>query len=177
VGRLQPPQFCSACGAAFPWAERPAAAAPEPLAELEAFLRRLPRAIRQLRSRHGDRPPFRVQDEHDLEDLLRALLPLYFDDVRLEVRTPLYSSVSRTDFLLRQEAVALAVKYATRELGGQQLMEQLRQDIAYYEGCGADYTLVFFVYDPSQLLRCANQVESMWSGARGPLPVLGVIAS
>ena len=46
-----------------------------PLALLEELLRRLPRVIRQLRTRQGDRPPLRVEDERDLEDLLRALLP------------------------------------------------------------------------------------------------------
>src|SRR5262249_46736961 len=68
VGRVQPPEFCSACGAALPWAERPSQGpAPDPLAVLENLLRRLPLTIRQLRNRHGDRPPFRVEDERDLE--------------------------------------------------------------------------------------------------------------
>src|SRR5262249_17380791 len=75
AGQLSPPQSCSTCGAAFPWAKRAApTTALSPLAILETLLRRLPRVIRQLRVRQGDRPPFRVEDERDLEDLLRAVL-------------------------------------------------------------------------------------------------------
>src|SRR5438874_339984 len=88
VGARRPPLYCPACGAAFPWAREPRpAGAPTALARLEALLRRLPRVVRQLRSRQDGRPPFRVEDEKDLEDLARALLPLHFDDVRPECRT------------------------------------------------------------------------------------------
>src|SRR5262249_19589729 len=100
VGARRPPLYCPACGAAFPWAHPPRPATAEPLDSLEGMLRRLPRAVRQLRVRQGDRPAFRVVDEKDLEDLLRALLPLYFDDVRPQSRTPRYAACTRTDFLL-----------------------------------------------------------------------------
>src|SRR5262249_8497722 len=60
VGVRRPPLYCAACGGAFPWAERRRPDPREPLGVLEAMLRNLPRAVRQLRVRHGDRPPFRV---------------------------------------------------------------------------------------------------------------------
>ena len=100
VGTRRPPRCCSVCGAALPWARQSRPAAGDPTAPLERLLRRLPRVVRQLRWRQGDRPPFRVEDERDLEDLLRALLPLHFDDVRPEGRTPRYAAGVRTDFRL-----------------------------------------------------------------------------
>src|SRR5271165_1781305 len=61
VGALRPPDYCPTCGAAFPWAaDRHAVSADDPLRFLVPLLRRLPRMIRQLRSRHGNRPPFQV---------------------------------------------------------------------------------------------------------------------
>src|SRR5437870_8865283 len=51
VGGMPPPPYCSGCGAAFPWAKRPAPATPGPLGVLESLLRRLPLAARQLRVR------------------------------------------------------------------------------------------------------------------------------
>src|SRR5207237_10494242 len=114
VGLLQPPQYRSNCGASLPWAKRSGHPSCSPFALLEELLRRLPRVIRQLRTRQGDRPPFRVEDERDLEDLLRALLPLQFDGVRPEGRTPGYSPCTRTDLLLAAGRLALTAKLARR---------------------------------------------------------------
>lgn len=55
----------------------------------------------KLRSRREDRPTLDVSDEYDVQDLLHALLRLYFEDVRPEEWTPSYAGKSsRTDFLL-----------------------------------------------------------------------------
>lgn len=77
IGASRPPYHCPACGAEFPWTRRPAES-PQSFVVLEQFLRRMPLVIRQLRWRQGERPPFRIEDERDLEDLVRSLLPLYF---------------------------------------------------------------------------------------------------
>jgi predicted RNA-binding Zn-ribbon protein involved in translation (DUF1610 family) len=153
VGSRQRPLYCAACGAAFPWTERPAPAAPGALASLETLLHRLPRVIRQLRERHGDRPPFRVVDERDLEDLLRALLQLHFDDIRPQCRTPRYAATTRTDFLLALERIVLTTKVTRAAVREPQLTEQLREDAAYYRAHGGCRTVVAYVHDPEGLLR------------------------
>jgi hypothetical protein len=153
VGSRRPPSYCSNCGAAFSWAVRPdRPPAPESLARLEALLRRLPEVIRQLRVRHSDRPPFRVTEERDLEDLVRALLPIQFAEVRPVNRTPLYATVTRTDFLLAPEQIALTVKCAGPAKGGAELARQFAEDAAYHGSQGTCRTLVCFVYDPERLL-------------------------
>src|SRR5207244_3660830 len=102
------------------------------LAILETMLRRLPLVIAQLRWRQSEQPPFRVEDERDLEDLVRAILALRFDDVRLEGRTPSYSPRNRTDFLLAREKIALTVKHVVFGLDEPQLLQQLAEDLTYY---------------------------------------------
>src|SRR5262249_32937747 len=144
---------CAFCGAAFPWAGRSRQPlTPAPLAILENLLRRLPRTIRQLRTRHADRPPFRVQDEHDLEDLLRAFLPLHFDAIRPHSRTPSYDDRTRTDFRLGQEGgtlpIALTCKLMARGGAESRLHGQWTEDVAHYERESACQTLVGWVYDP-----------------------------
>ena len=155
------PQFCATCGAAFPWSER---AAPDAsaLVVLERLLRRLPLVVRQLRSRHGDRPPFRVVDEHDLADLRRALLPLHFDDVRLESRTPGYAQDTRTDLVLGPEKVALVLKRPAPTLAA-----QCTEDIAYYAREGRCQTLVLAVYDAEARMPGPQQFETTWSRTEG----------
>jgi hypothetical protein len=176
VGRSEAPPFCAHCGAPFPWTPRPAPAV-EPWPVLEKMLRRLPRTIRQLRVRQGDRPAFRVNDERDLEDLLRSLLPLYFDDVRPECRTASYALGTSTDFLLDAEGIAVTVKRARPAVGERELTEQLQEDADYYGATPRIKLLVCLVYDPEGVLHEPRQLEAMWSKPQDALDVRGVIAS
>jgi hypothetical protein len=160
LGTWPAPPCCPTCGAVFPWARKPRPGR-EPVAALEALLGRLPLVIRQLRWRQGDRTPFTVIDERDLEDLVRSVLPLRFDDVRMETRTPAYSPGTRTDFLLAPEKIALTVKVMRSDLREAQLVEQWKEDIAYYRPRSDCRTLVGFAYDPAGLLRDGQMLRSI----------------
>jgi hypothetical protein len=141
---------------------------------LDNLLRRLPRVVRQLRSRYSDRPAFRIQDVHDLEDLLRALLPLHFDEVRPECRTPRYSAATRTDFWLPAEQIAVTCKHVSRDLGESHLVDHLQEDAAYYRGrCRS---LVVLVYDAEQRLHEPGRLEAAWRQAEEELEVRSIIA-
>ncbi len=148
IGTPGAPAYCVLCGATFPWARRRTPPPVGPLAVLDGLLRKLPRAVRQLRERHADRSPFRVEDVYDLEDLLRALLPLYFEDVRPEGRTPSYAAGTRTDFVLAPEETAVTVKRAAGADCERVLAEQFAEDAEYYERRGGVGALVGLVYDP-----------------------------
>jgi hypothetical protein len=141
--------------------------------DLVGLLRRVPQVIRQFRVRHGERPPFRVEDEKDLEDLLRALLPLRFDDVRPRLRTPRYASATRTDFLLAPEGIAVAIKQVRSGLRETQLLDQVREDVEHYRQERACRTLVVFVYDAEGLLREPHLVPA----EVGDLEVVSVVAA
>jgi hypothetical protein len=174
MGLLAAPQFCSTCGVAFPWSKQPAATK-DPRAVLENLLRRLPRAIRELRSRHGQRPPFRVEDVHDLEDLMRALLPLHFDDVRPESRTPSYAADTRMAFLLAPESVVVVVKRTGPGVREKELAVQWAEDVACYERAGTCRCLVVFIDDANAVLASPRQLETAWSRSPGELEVRCVI--
>jgi REase_DpnII-MboI/Uncharacterized protein conserved in bacteria (DUF2321) len=177
IGKPQPPQYCSLCGASFPWTVRPRSTpAGTPLGMLETLLRRVPHVARQLAIRQGDRVPFRVEDDRDLEDFMRALLALHWDDARLETRTPSYAATTRTDFLLRPGAIALTVKRLRPPLGEAQLFRQLVEDAAYYQRLPDWRTLAVFVYDPARLLPQPAQLEAAWSRPHDDLEVRCVIA-
>jgi hypothetical protein len=177
MGRSEPPLFCAHCGAAFPWAHRPNPAAPEPWPLLENLLRRLPRVARQLRVRQGDRPAFRVADGRDLEDLLRSLLPLHFDAVLPQCRTPSYAPGTITDFRLDPHEIVVTAKRGKADVSEQQWMEQLQEDVAHYSLELSPGTLVYFVYDPELTLHEPRKLEAAWSQAKDEMQVRGVIAS
>jgi len=176
VGQRQPPHFCPRCGASFPWSTRGRPAPPpNALTTLEQLLRRLPRAIRQLRHRQGEKPAFRVEDERDLEDLVRALLPLHFDDVRPQQRTPRYAAGTRTDFLLAPERLAVTVKIARATEAVQQLDAHSAEDAAYYAGQAGCRKLVGFVYDPLGRVPDRRRQEALWSRQGDELEVRCII--
>lgn len=177
VGTRQPPSHCGFCGAAFPWSQKPVEEKPGAVYLLEEFLRRLPRVIRQLRCRHGDRPPFLVQDEYDLEDLLRSLVVLHFEDFRLETRTPSYAAATRQDLLLGPDHLAMTVKTVAPGVDVAALSRQWSEDISYYQRQRPSRTLVWFVYDPGQKLYDPERLEKAWSAVEGNLEVRCVVVS
>ncbi|WP_176560395.1 hypothetical protein [Brevibacillus dissolubilis] len=128
---------------------------------IENIFNRFHKIARQLRSRHGNRGTLDVGDEYDVQDLLRALLHLYFDDIRPEEWTPSYAGGSRrVDFLLKKERVVIEVKKTRRGLADKEIGEELLIDISTYEvHPDCDY-LVCFVYDPEGRIGNPAGIES-----------------
>lgn len=173
AGTARPPNYCATCGAAFPWTGRPSAPVFSSRGLLEDLLRRLPLVVRQLRWRQSERPPLRIEDRRDLEDLLRAMLTVYFDDIRLEKRTPRYSAGPRTDFLLFPQKIALACKLAAAT----DVANEIREDGAYYREAGHCRSLICCVYDPEGRLREPAALEKAWSSQDDVLEVHCLIAT
>ncbi len=77
-----------------------------------------------------NRETLKIEDEYDVQDLLHALLLLYFDDVRAEEWTPSYAGKSaRMDFLLKNERVVIEVKKTRLGLADKELGDQLIIDV------------------------------------------------
>lgn len=107
------------------------------------------KVARQLRTRYDNRPTIGIEDEYDVQDLLHALLLLYFDDVRPEERTPSYAGgSSRQDFLLKTEKVVIETKKTRASLTDKTLGEELIIDIEKYRAHPDCKYLICFVYDP-----------------------------
>lgn len=116
---------------------------------LERIFQKFHRVARQLRNRHNGRPTLDVNDEYDVQDLLHALLKMYFDDVRPEEWTPSYAGKSaRMDFLLKNEEIIIEVKRTRESLGDKELGDQLIIDIDRYKVHPNCKKLICFVYDP-----------------------------
>jgi hypothetical protein len=106
----------------------------KPLIIIDTLLRRFHSVARQLRVRHEQRSTLNVTDEYDVQDLLHALLRLYFKDIRPEEWTPSYAGTSsRMDFLLHAEEIVIEVKKTRKGLKEKDVVDQLLIDIARYE--------------------------------------------
>ena len=117
--------------------------------EIGRLFRLFHRVARQLRSRYDNRPTISIEDEYDVQDLLHALLRLYFDDVRPEEWTPSYAGKSaRMDFLLKEEKIVIEVKKTRKGLGDKELGDQLIIDVERYKIHPDCKKLICFIYDP-----------------------------
>lgn len=110
---------------------------------------------KQLRDhRHENRDTISIEDEYDVQDLLHALLKIFFDDIRPEEYTPSYAGKSsRIDFLIKSEKIVIEVKKTRERLKGEQIADQLFIDIERYKKSHPDCEYLFcFVYDPENLI-------------------------
>ena len=106
-------------------------------------------------------------DEYDVQDLLRALLALYFDDVRPEEWTPSYAGgASRMDFLLKRESVVIEVKKTRPGLTDKEVGDQLIIDSQRYKINQDCRHLICFVYDPEFRMVNPEALANDLSGLR-----------
>lgn len=144
----------------------------DPLSQIEEICTKFHLVARQLRSRHADRDTLAVSDEYDVQDLLHALLWLFFDDIRPEETTPSYAGKSsRMDFLLKSEQTVIEVKKTRAGLGAKEVGSQLIEDIDRYKVHPDCRLLVCFVYDPEGLIANPRGIENDLSRDDGPMPV------
>lgn len=119
--------------------------------------RRFHRMAQQLRTRHDNRVGLKIADEYDVQDLLHAILLLFFDDVREETWTPNYAgNSSRTDFVLWKESVVIEAKMTRKNHKQKDIANELIIDKERYGADSRCKTLVCFVYDPAGL--CVNPI-------------------
>ena len=131
----RPPRCCAVCRAALPWTRDTAGRRPDRPAALERLLRRLPRAIRQCAGDRESGRRIRVEDERDLEDLLRACCPCTSTTFgRRDARRTTPPACER----LPPRAGADRRRGQGRRPPtlGTRLAEQLKEDAAYYRAAG-----------------------------------------
>ena len=116
---------------------------------------------RELGRRHGQRGAMEFKDEYDDQDLFRALLKLFFDDVRAEEWVPSYAgAASRVDFLLPEFGIAVELKHARASLTAKEAGDQLIVDAAKYSAHPSVRHLVCIVIDHGGILANPRGLEN-----------------
>ena len=139
---------------------------------VRSLLLRFHSVVLLLRKRHDTRPTLDVNDEYDVQDLLRALLGLSFDDVRPEEWTPSYAGgSSRVDFFLKPEQLVVEVKKTRSRLADREIGDQLILDLARYSKMVDCKAVVCFVYDPENRIVNPGGLQGDLSGTKDGLRV------
>jgi hypothetical protein len=176
------PGFCGHCGEKFLWTRKAEAIrlkekATKPLEELQRVFFKFHSIARKLRQRYNGRETLDVSDEYDVQDLLSALLTLYFDDIRSEEWTPSYAGKSaRMDFLLKKERIVVETKMTRKGLADKEIGDQLIIDIERYKEHPDCDTLICFIYDPDGRITNSHALrEDLQSQSRDDLKVFIVV--
>lgn len=134
---------------------------PDPVALIENVCNRFYLVARQIQQRYNKRRTIIIEDEYDVQDLIYAILRLYFDDIREEEWTPSYSArSSRIDFLLKKENIVIEVKKTSENLVVRHVADQLIIDIERYKVHPGCKTLICFVYDPENRISNPTAIEN-----------------
>jgi hypothetical protein len=137
-----------------------------------AVAERLELVAAALRVRHANRPTVTLTDEYDYQDLLGALLRVFFEDVRREDYVPTYAGgSSRVDFVLRDVGVATELKRASPNVGANEIGEQLLVDIGRYHTRSDVRHLVCLVYDSDHYVDNPRGLERDLTKTTDGLPV------
>jgi hypothetical protein len=133
----------------------------DPLQLVRKVCLRLHSVARQLRLRRDYRPTLEIEDDHDLQDLLCALLKMEFDEVATEEWTPPYTEgTPRTMLLINRDQIAVVAKKTRSGLSAKELADQVTADSAYYRAQGRGSTLLCFMYDPEGRIGSPKRLET-----------------
>jgi len=114
----------------------------------------------QITKRHNRRSTIKIKDEYDVQDLLHAILRMFFDDVRPEEYTQSYAGGAvRMDFLLKTEQIVIEVKKPRDGLTDKKLGEELIIDKEKYKIHSDCKCLICFVYDPDHIINNPAAIE------------------
>jgi hypothetical protein len=149
---------------------------PNSIANLKIIAKKFRSVSRQLLERYNERQTIEIDDEYDVQDLLQAMLTLFFDDIRKEEWAPSYAGgSSRMDFLLKNESIVVEVKKTRKGLDSKVVGEQLIIDIAKYKSHPSCKTLFCFVYDPEGKIANPRGIENDLSKPHDSLNVIVII--
>jgi hypothetical protein len=126
-----------------------------------AVAERINSVYAELAHRHDNRSTVAFNDEYDAQDLFRALLRIFFDDIRAEDPGPQVAGASsRVDFVLPEVGLAVELKFTRTSMTTKALGEELIIDKTRYAGHGKITHLVFLVFDRSRLILNPRGIES-----------------
>jgi hypothetical protein len=114
---------------------------------------RLPNAARPLARRRKGKEPFEISDEYDAQDLLHAIVRAYFKYAVNEepIKKLANTKSTRADFAIEALGTIIELKYARDPNDQARIVDELAQDLLYYEQWEHLKVFIYVVYNASDL--------------------------
>lgn len=124
-------------------------------------------SINFLANRKHDRPPFKVENEYDVHDLLYVILKPIFPDARIEEYTPKHADGSkRIDIVIPSIDVVIELKYVKDKNQVKKVIDEIKIDIESYFVHPNCKILCVLIYDPEKGIMDPENVVKDLSGLR-----------
>ncbi len=134
---------------------------------LMQILNAFPTASRMLANRGHGRPPFLVESEYDLQDLLFAIVRSVFEDACREEWTPKRAgSAKRMDIVVPAINTVIEAKFVRDARHAKSVADELRVDFECYHDHENCAQLVAICADPNRHIVDSEQFETELSGLR-----------
>lgn len=128
----------------------------EPTTDIRLLLTacsRLAHAAKPLERRRAGKPVLTVQDEYDAQDLLHAVLRAYFKYTVAEepLKKLANAKATRVDFAIEDLGVVIELKYVHGPNDQQRIVEDLAEDLLFYEQWDPLKAFIYVVYGAGDL--------------------------
>lgn len=117
---------------------------------IRCILNNFSNSIQKIKVRRKDHPPYTIEDEYDVQDILYVIIKSIFPNLRDEDAIAKVGAKStKIDLILRDEQIMIEVKMVKMSDKNEvNFIEQLKIDIESYHQCKWLNKLFCFVYDP-----------------------------
>lgn len=123
--------------------------------------------INFLLKRKHNRPPFKVENEYDVQDLLFVMVKSVFSDAILEEYTSKNAGSSKKiDIVVPSIKVVIEVKYIRNKSHAKSIADEIKIDIESYYVHPYCETLCILIYDPNKNILDPKVIMNDLSGLR-----------
>lgn len=97
---------------------------------------------------------FKIQKESDVKKLLKALLGIYYENIKAEEPVESYADIgSQIDLYIKDINYGIEIKLAKNSIQQRQIVEQINDDILKYQKLPNCEKIYFFIYNPDFLIK------------------------
>lgn len=115
---------------------------------IETILNRFPKVVVELKELD-----FEIQKELDVKKLLKALLGIYYENIKAEEPVESYAGIaSQIDLYIKDINYGIEIKLAKNSTQQRQIVEQINDDILKYQKLPNCEKIYFFIYNPEFLI-------------------------
>lgn len=123
--------------------------------------------INYLSKRKHNRPPFNIENEYDVQDLLYIIVKSIFSDAKFEEFTSKHAGTTKKiDIVLPSINVVIEVKYVRDKNHANSITDEIKIDIESYHVHPNCETLCVLIYDPEKNLIDPKSIMKDLSGLR-----------